>query len=371
MFFQIFKYNFKTILVEKSGLFWTLAFPILLSTLFGLAFANLHETNSFDSIPVAIVDSQNADATFLEVMAGTDLFDIQTTDEGEAKELLSHGKISGYITFDGETELTVQKSGLEETILKSFLDSYAQDVSTVTNIMTLNPQAMSKEFVERLMSEDSYTIERPVRESNDTTVIYFYALLAMNCIMTATYGCVSVVNIQANQSQIAARTNVAPTHKMKVFLASISAYYVCQIINILIILAYLILVLKVDFGASLGRVVLMCFVGSLTGITMGTSISALLKKSEGIKMAIVIGITMLGSFLAGLMSTDIKYIVDKGFPPAKYINPVSLITDGFYCLYYYDTYERFYMNLGILGGMAVLFCLITYSILRRQKYESI
>ena len=38
-------------------------------------------------------------------------------------------------------------------------------------------------------------------------------------------------------------------------------------------------------------------------------------------------------------------IVDKNMPIINKLNPASMITDGFYSLYYYDTLDRYFFNI--------------------------
>ncbi|MNW16289.1 hypothetical protein D3C71_2150910 [compost metagenome] len=54
-----------------------------------------------------------------------------------------------------------------------------------------------------------------------------------------------------------------------------------------------------------------------------------------------------------------------------YINPANVISDAFYSLYYYDTYERYILNIGLLMAFSLTFYIITFLIVRRQKYASI
>ena len=114
-----------------------------------------------------------------------------------------------------------------------------------------------------------------------------------------------------------------------------------------------------------------CAVGSITGLFFGTFVSALIKKGEGIKYAIVISLTMFCCFLAGMMSTGVKYAIQQSAPIVGYLNPVNLITDAFYSLYYYDGLTRYFENIAILCAFSVVFFLGTYLVLRRQKYASI
>ncbi len=100
-------------------------------------------------------------------------------------------------------------------------------------------------------------------------------------------------------------------------------------------------------------------------------IASFIKKGEGIKIAVLVTVTMALSFMSGLMFGNIKYIVQTACPAAAYLNPASVITDTFYSLYYYDTYTRFFTNIALLLGFTIVFYLIVYFNLRRQRYESI
>ena len=59
MFFHNFKYTLKTLFRNKALIFWTFAFPIILGTLFKLAFSNIENKEKLDIIDIAIVDDQN------------------------------------------------------------------------------------------------------------------------------------------------------------------------------------------------------------------------------------------------------------------------------------------------------------------------
>ena len=80
---------------------------------------------------------------------------------------------------------------------------------------------------------------------------------------------------------------------------------------------------------------------------------------------------MIGSFLSGMMGVTLKYIIDKNIPIINKINPVNMITDGFYSLYYYNTLNRYYFNLVSLLIFAIIFIIISIFNLRRKQYDSI
>lgn len=72
-----------------------------------------------------------------------------------------------------------------------------------------------------------------------------------------------------------------------------------------------------------------------------------------------------------MMGITMKYIVDKNIPIINKINPASMITDGFYSLYYYDTLNRYYFNVISLLIFSLVLILLSVKHLRRQKYDSI
>jgi ABC-2 type transport system permease protein len=144
-----------------------------------------------------------------------------------------------------------------------------------------------------------------------------------------------------------------------------------QLAELLLLLAFIVGVLGISFGDQLGYIALACVIGSLTGVTFGTFIAATVKKSEGIITGILIGSTMTMSFLAGMMSADIKYLVATKMPILGYLNPANLITNSFYALYYYNTPTQFFINILLLCGFTLLFSATTYFVLRRQTYASL
>ena len=89
------------------------------------------------------------------------------------------------------------------------------------------------------------------------------------------------------------------------------------------------------------------------------------------KAGIFIALTMLGCFLSGMMGVTMKYVVDTNLPFVNRINPAGLITDGFYALYYYETLDRYTMDMIALLLFSFVMIFISMFQLRRQRYDSI
>ena len=193
----------------------------------------------------------------------------------------------------------------------------------------------------------------------------------MACLYGGILGMVAVNQNLANMSNNGKRVAISPTPKVRLIFSSVLASYIAQIIGVTLLFVYTIFVLNVDYGDNLLLVILLALVGSLAGLSMGIVIACIFKLNDNIKTGILLSITMLGCFLSGMMGITMKYIVDTNFPIVNKINPASMITDGFYSLYYYDTLDRYYFN--VLSLLIFAFIMIGISVcsLRRQKYDSI
>ncbi len=382
MFFHIFVNRCKCMIRDKELMFWTLMFPIVLASLFGLTLKNTSSEDMFNKINIAVVDNaeyqrntafQSALSAVSDAIHSGDssLFNVTLSTPEQAAELLKNNKIAGYIVFDGEAQLVVRESGISQTIIKEFLDDYTHRYTTISTIVKQNPHALPTLMAYAMENQNYLKEVSPTQAEPNTTLNYYYALVAMACLYGSFWGMKEVSAVQANLSPQGARVSLAPTHKLKIFGYSLCAAAIVHLVSIFILIAYLSLVLKVDFGSDLLYVLLACVAGSLMGVSMGALIGALIKKSEGIKSAVLVSVSMIFSFLAGLMMVDMKYIVTHAIPVMAYINPANLITDAFYSLYYFDTYSRYFMNIGLLCGFTVIFYLIVYLVLRRQRYASL
>ena len=371
MSFHIFKYSFKSMVKDKMALFWMLFFPIILATFFNLAFQNLTTGEGFQKVNIALTTENEMPMGLEDAMEDSGLFDISYLTEDQAKEQLSENSISGYLKNDGGLELKILNSGINQSISKVFLDNYLQISTTIYTIIEGNPEILQTDFLENITYSEGHLEETPVNNSMNPVVIYFYALLAMTCLFSAIAGCYSTALIQANQSPVAARINIAPTHKLKAFVSMTAATILFQMSSAMILIAYITQILKVEFGDKILHIIALCLVGCFTGTMFGTLFGAFTKFKSDIKDMLISNIVVIMCFLSGLMVLQMKYIIQQNAPIIGYINPANLITDGLYALYYYDTFERYYFNIGLLAFWGVVYCAISILVLRRQKYASI
>ena len=377
MSFRLYKARLKCIVRNKESIFWSFVFPIALVTCFFFAFNNLWSVESFQTINIAYL-SKNEEQEPLkealeqaEIREGTKMFQVIYPGREEASSLLDKDEIEAYIIGSMDPELYVKSSELNETIIKSFLDSYKRMMATTQNILSSNPEAMNQGLMEELMQTKEYVREIKNEKKPDAVLIYFYSLLALTCLFAVNIGLDEVINVQADQSGRGARVNVAPIRKMTLFISNLMAGFTVHILSILILFIYMNNILGISFGDNLIYTFVVCFIGSLAGIFLGATVGVWVKKKVSVKSAILTSIVMGGSFLSGMMFADMKYIVATKAPFLSYINPVNLVSDSLYSLYYYDTYEHFYLNMAILCFMVLGMGVLSYLGLRRKTYASI
>jgi ABC-2 type transport system permease protein len=355
-----------------------MVFPLLLATFFSLAFSGLNEHEQFKTINIGIIDDANyqSDIAFQELIQSLSqeeepMFAAFLMHENEAKEKLVSNRIDGFINVGSPMILTVHQRGFNQSVIKLFLDQYSQTYSAIINIIE-GDMTLVHGLVTSLEEGTVYTKEFQLSKAKpDNTLMYFYALIAMSCLYGSFFGLREVIDIQADQSPHAARVNLSPVHKLKAFIYSGASSVLIHTTELMVLLAYLHFGLGIDFGHQYGFVVFTTFLGSVVGITMGALVGVVVKGGEGIKYAICIGVSMLGSFLGGMMYGDMKYIIDQHVPIVGRLNPINVLADAFYALYYYDDYERYSMNVMNLIIFILIFSIITYRIIRREKYASI
>ena len=393
MFLHNFKYSLKTLFKNRMLIFWTFAFPIILGTFFNMAFSNIAESEKLKTIDIAIVDNtdfqdneifKNAFEELSDENSDNQLFVTKYVDEVEAKDLLEKDEIVGFLKMEEDKpKIVIQKNGISQTILKYVTEEIIQTSSVVENISkdeiqkeidkgnyTFNSEEIIKNVLDRVQNTE-VEFENTANKNLNYMMIEFYTLIAMTCLYGGILGMVAINQVLPNMSNKGKRVAIAPTKKGVVVISSFLASYVVQLIGLALLFAYTIGVLKVDYGANTGLVVLLALVGSLTGLSIGVAVATVFKVGENAKTGIILAISMVGSFFSGMMGVTLKYVIDKSIPIINLLNPANMITDGYYALYYYNTLERYWFNIGSLLIVCAALLLLSFFSLRRQKYDSI
>ena len=398
MFYHNFKYSLKILLKNKVLIFWTFAFPIILGSLFKMAFSDIENNEKLDTIDIAIIQTEEFNnnqifkKTFEELSNKNNknkLFNISYIKEKnnieskkKANQLLEQDKIVGYLFLENKKEIIVKTSGINQTIFKYVTEEIIQTEKIITNLikedMISNPidqtveQLYEKIYNKVLSINKNNTILKDTTNTNlSYTMVEFYTLIAMTCLYGGILAMTSINNNLANMSSKGKRIFISPTKKYKTIISSVLASYIVQLLGLFILFIYTVIVLKVYYGNNLPLIILLALIGSLAGLSLGVFTSCIFKSNENTKTGVIISLTMLGCFLSGMMGITMKYVIDKNVPIINKLNPANMITDGFYSLYYYDTLDRYYFNIISLIIFATILIVISIFSLRRQKYDSI
>ena len=378
---HLLKYQFIQTLRSRDVMFWALAFPIILATLFYISFgsaglAGTGETN-WEPVPVAIitedVSSENAGSfqAFLTGMDG-DLLNIQTySSKKAAKAALRNEEISGIYYIKEEPSLTITSNGINQTILSSLLNNYEQNSEMIQNIAMEHPEKLSSAIASladyrNLVKETSLG-----GHSLDPTLTYFLALLAFACLSGVYLSISSTISMQANLSALGERRSITPTHKLNLVLLNVFVLEVIHFVNILILELYITKALRISLGYNIPRLLLITFMGSLIGICIGILIGCAGKLSHAAKSGIGVLATLVPGFLAGLMFGGMKNIIEQHAPIINRLNPASVLSDAFYCISVYDDVARYHRCVFILGCMCLICIIFAFLLIRRERYDSI
>ena len=344
---------------------WSLAFPLILSTMFVFMFANLDEAGQFEPIPTAVVADENYDAApgfseMIDTLAepGADqMLDVaRVATEQEARDLMSGNDAAGagyfnisgdgaagYFTVDADGMPTVHvKAGVTpdsldsayQSILKTIGDGYVRNAALIEDVAAENPAALADmAAVEKLLDAGDLTekidvTQNPPKES----VRYFFALLGMAALFGGQIGMIAICRTQPNLSALGARRAVGALSRAKTLTATLAASWVLTFACIAIAYLYIRFVAGVDFG---GRDAI-CIAG-----------------------------------LYGSPTMKLADTVNAAVPAAQLVNPAVQISQAFYSIMYYDTYQRTIEHILILLAMAAVLFAASALFIRRQRYASL
>ena len=383
-------YAFKMLIKDKMLIFWTFAFPLILGTFFYLAFSNIENSEKLSIIPIAIVEDEEltknsifktAFDTLSSPKSDHQLFQTRYTTAEEAKKLLEDNAIVGYLQLkEQEPQLTFNTNGIDETIFQFVTEEMNQRSQLISHLIEKkiseapeiapNPEEIYQDVI-NLVNENNVRVVDRSSEHLSYTQVEFYTLVAMTCLYGGTLSMISINRILANMSPQGKRTSISPVKKWRLIFSHLLASYFVQLLGLALLFAYTVFILKVDYGEHLPLIVLLAIIGSFCGLTLGMAVGVLFKVNENIKIGILISLIMLGCFLSGMMGITMKYVIDTHLPLLNQLNPASMITDGLYSLYYYETFDRYWANIFHLLMVSVVLIGISIFSLRGQTYDRI
>lgn len=264
---------------------------------------------------------------------------------------------------------------VNRAILESVATSYLQSEALIEELATHDPVALS----DPTTIENALGLSVSVREVSlthaqpDSMVRFYYALLGMASIFAAHLAGESVWHLQPTSSAAGARRTVSSTSRMRLLIPTIGACWAVSTTFLAIAFGYICLTAHIDFSGREG----LCLVGIAASSLLSCGIGALVGALPGrmgsdSRRGILTALTCLLSLFAGLYGESTMELADTVahvFPAATWLNPVCLIRDLFYTLYYYDTLVPFVLRLAACAGIAAVLLAVSAACMRRSAHE--
>lgn len=381
MFLHNFKYSLISCLRDKEQILWSLVFIIALGTLFFITFGDIYnQDEKLADIKVAVCIEDE------DVAEGFDIYirDVSLLDNGaalldivyegnyeEADKLLKDEEIKGiFYSEGGELKLAIAKEDIQQSILSSLVIRFHQVQTLMTRVATEKPDMVNATMLALFSAGFENEDINNSKSDMDVYVQYFYNLIAMACIMSASVGVTVTVRNQSTSSILGSRKEISGVNHFVSGFAGLLAGAAVQAACVVISFFYLVLI-GVKFGSDYGKICLIIAVSIFTGTSIGYCIGSIPKLSIKSKDAISSMVSVLGSFLSGLMLNNMRIIVEKSCPIINKINPVALVCDSFYAINTFETNDRLYRNLISLMVIAVVCIFIGTFVGRRKDYACV
>lgn len=386
----------------KSALFWLIAFPLILATLFNAMFGHLTEAYKLESLDVAVVSDgtwkQNPYmGKFVEGIGGLDadsegklITTRSVASMKDAERLMAQNTVDAAIsaTSNGKLRLSIGKQTASKansamgtsslqislTVLRNLIARYNATDSTIRRIVATNPRALGDpKTLAGLGAYGSYTNEITLTHFKpDATARFFYALFGMVSLMAMSFAINSITCMQANLSALGLRQTVSPSPKWKQATAALLVSWLCTFASMLILMLYIRYVCDVGMGGREPMAVLGIAVAAFMSSALGLFIGALPRLGASAKTGLSVALACFCSLFAGLYGTfamDLSDLIDREAPVLSVLNPAKQVTNLFYDLMYFDSYRPFFQTVGILAAFGFVFLAAAAFLLRRQRYD--
>ena len=388
--------NVKTSIRNTSSLFWVLAFPVILAALMLGIMSNLQDGYSAEAQHFAIVSDANWKASLgadelvsslsKKPKAGTDetqlLIPTTVASRAEADTRLDSQKDIGYLYAGSDGRVNMVLSDREAANIQS--DSTASEGITVSilsaSLVSFNQAnsakaAMALPNTQILLQSGQQTYTKQIRLTHinpSMTAPYFFAVLAMACLIGASTAAEMIARTQPNLSALGARRASSPSPKWRQAAGAFLASWLFSAVSLLVAYIFVRTVCGVQTGSRDPIALIAIAVGTFMATAFGSMMGAIPKLSTETKVGLVIGIDCTLSAFIGLygsLAMDLNNAIQEHAPIFHLLNPIKQVSNLFYDIVYYDSLAPFARTCGILAIMAAVFLAICGLFLRKQRYE--
>ena len=388
--------NVKTSIRNTSSLFWVLAFPVILAALMLGIMGNLQDGYTAEAQHFAIVSDANWKASpgadelvsslSKKTKAGSDdtqlLIPTTVASRAEADTRLDGRKDIGYLYAGPDGLVNMVLSDREAASIQS--DSTASEGITVSilsaslgsfNQANAARSTLASPNIRILVQSGGQTYTKQIRLTHihpSMTAPYFFAVLAMACLIGASTAAEMIARTQPNLSALGARRASSPSPKWRQAAGAFLASWLFCAVSLLVAYIFVRTVCGVQTGGRDPIALIAIAVGTFMATAFGSMMGAIPKLSTETKVGLVIAIDCTLSAFIGLygsLAMDLNNAIQEHAPIFHLLNPVKQVSNLFYDIVYYDSLAPFARTCGILAIMAAAFLAISGLLLRKQRYE--
>ena len=388
--------NVKTSIRNTSSLFWVLAFPVILAALMLGIMGNLQDGYTAEAQHFAIVSDANWKASpgadelvsslSKKPRAGSDgtqlLIPTTVSSKAEADTRLDGRKDIGYLYAGPDGLVNMVLSDREAASIQS--DSTASEGITVSilsaslgsfNQANAARSTLASPNIRILVQSGGQTYTKQIRLTHihpSMTAPYFFAVLAMACLIGASTAAEMIARTQPNLSALGARRVSSPSPKRRQAAGAFLASWLFSAVSLLVAYIFVRTVCGVQTGGRDPIALIAIAVGTFMATAFGSMMGAIPKLSTETKVGLVIAIDCTLSAFIGLygsLAMDLNNAIQEHAPIFHLLNPVKQVSNLFYDIVYYDSLAPFARTCGILAIMAAVFLSICGLLLRKQRYE--
>lgn len=292
--FKLFIADLKMLVRNRQSLFWSLAFPLMFTVIFGFFFGN--GSAGAGSIVLINKSSMSLAQNLEKGMKESDLFKIQKESDIEnAKNLLKKGKIVGIISIP--EGFGSQKPGVPTKVEFIYDPGNASSNVIVTS------------FINSYLTQFNYQIQnaKPIffleeQRTSDRTLNYFdFVLVGLIglALMNSSMQGISISMSKYREDKILKRITTTPLKSWKFVLSEILSHLILNIFQISLILGIGVLFFHAHIYGNIFVIYLFALIGAVLFQSIGFVIAGLSKTTDAAQgMSMAISIPMM--FLAGV-----------------------------------------------------------------------
>jgi len=292
--FKLFFANLKMMVRGRQALFWSLAFPLIFTIIFGFFFGG---SNSNVGTVALINNSKTQLAqSFEESLSEAEIFTLKTDiDETQSREQLKDGKIGAIVIVPEDFGSLNPQSPKTITIVEDPTNSQLNSV-----ILGFVNQFLTQADYQIYKIQPTFSVKE--EKTNTRTLTYFdFVLMGVigMALMNSSVQGIAITMANYREDKILKRITTTPLSPWKFILAEVLSRLVLNFIQIALILVVGYYFFDAHIYGSIWLLYLLSLLGGLLFQTIGFMISSFAMTTDAAQgMSIVITLPMM--FLAGV-----------------------------------------------------------------------